>query len=124
MPPVKSINLDNGLEILTSGNLANISQTTVEMEGRIAGVAGNLKKKEAKFNEWLNDQEPFVIRRPLSDFPPEDPVQNGIFTPAESIDGTNLVIRIFYITVHIFTASPLKITVKTSNSPIGGDWWL
>jgi hypothetical protein len=124
MPPIKSINLDDGLSILTSGNLADFSQTTVEIEGRLAGVAGNLKKKEDKFNEWLNQQEPFVTRRPLSDFPPEDPVRNGIFTPAERIDGSDLVIQHFYVAIHILETNPLKITVKTSNSPIGGDWWL
>ncbi|MHC4397521.1 MAG: hypothetical protein ACYS1A_17910 [Planctomycetota bacterium] len=66
MPPIKSINLDNGLEIITSGSLTNFSQTTIEIEGRLAGVSGNLKKKEEKFNEWLNQQPPFIERKPLS----------------------------------------------------------
>lgn len=123
MPPIRGINLDEGLAILMSGNLSDFSQTTVELEGRIAGLAGNIAKKEQRFNEWLNDQPPFVTRRPLSDFPPEDPVQNGQLSPAEIIDGDELVIRHFHVAVHIFQASPLKITVKTSNSPIGGDWW-
>ena len=124
MPPVQRIDLSSGLEIITSGSLSNFSQTTFEIEGRIAGLAGNIRKKEERFNEWLNQQPPFVTRRPMSDFPPEDPVQNGQLTPAESIDGDELVIRHFHIAVHIFQASPLTFTVKTSNSPIGGDWWL
>jgi len=124
MPPVERINLDNGLEIITSGNVANVSETTVQIEGRLAGVSGNLAKKEQRFNEWLNDQQPFVTRRPLSDFPAEDPVRNGILTAAESIDGDDLVIRHFHVAIHIFEASPLRFTVKTDNSPIGGDWWL
>lgn len=123
MPPVRSINLDNGLEIITSGNLANISETTVQIEGRLAGVSGNIAKKEEKFNEWLNDQEPFVLRRPLNDFPPEDPIRLGTSTGGEVIDGDQVVIRIFYVAVHIFQASPLTFTVKTSNAPVGGDWW-
>ena len=123
MPPVRSINLDDGIDILMSNGVQFV-ESKLNIQGRLAGVSGNLKKKEDKFNEWLNDQEPFVVRRPLSDFPPEDPVRLGTTTGGEVIDGDEVVIRIFHIAVHIFQASPLTFTVKTSNSPIGGDWWL
>ena len=124
MPPVKSISLSDGIEIITSGNLYNFFQTASEIEGRLAGVSGNLRKKEAKFNEWLNSQSPFQIRRPLSNFSPDDPIILGTSIGGEIIDNDEVIIQCFHIAVHILQSNPLKITVMTSNSQIGGDWWL
>ena len=55
MPPVRAINLDDGIEITLSNGVQFI-ESKVNMQGRLAGVSGNLKKKEEKFNEWLQLQ--------------------------------------------------------------------
>jgi len=121
MPPIRSINLDDGLEII--GTMGDFSETHIELEGRIAGLAGNLKKKEERLNEWLNLQFPFCTVRPFSDYPADDPFQLGMSTGGEIVDGGDVIIHHFYVAVHIFNANPLSITVKTSNSPITGEWW-
>jgi hypothetical protein len=122
MPPIKSINFDDGLTII--GTMGTFSETRIEFGGRIAGLAGNLAKKEERLNKWLNLQWPFATVRPLSDFPADDPIQLGTSTGGEIVDGDDVIIHHFYVAVHIFNANPLSITVMTSNSPIGGDWWL
>lgn len=124
MPSIKQIDLSNGLEIITTGSLANFSMTTIELETRIAGLAGNIKKKEERINKWLNQQEPFLRRRPLSDFPPEDPIRLGTTVGGEVVDGDEVLIQRFYVAIHILETNPLKIEAMTSDFPIGGDWWL
>jgi hypothetical protein len=128
MPPVKSINLDNGLEIITSGNLANVSMTTIEIESRLASVVGNLALKEQRFNAWLNSQAPFVERRRFDDpkkpLPPDDPIRLGTSTGGEVVDGDEYIVRHFYGAIHIAGTNPLRIIPCTSDFPIGGDWWL
>lgn len=124
MLSIKSVNFSNGLKIVTTGSLANVSQSTKEIEAYLATVLGNLQDKEDAYNKWLSTQAPMVTRISLSNFPPDDPVKNNKLSPTESIDGSDLVIRNFYAAIHILRASPLKITAIVSDAPIGGDWWL
>ena len=128
MPPARSINLDDGIAITMSGGVQFI-ESKLNIEGRLAGVAGNLKKKEQKFNEWLQLQEPFAHTYLLADYEPDHPVH----TDPENlpvwrwVDGDNVIEVSMWIAIHIFDDSPLSFTVQIQNreiGPIGGDWWL
>ena len=127
MPPVRSINLDDGLKIMTSFGV-EFNEPKVNIQGRLAGVAGNLKKKEAKFNEWLQRQEPFSKTYPLADYDLDHPVHTDPYNlPVwRYIDGDNVVEIIMWIAVHIYEANPLRFNIKIQNKeagPITGEWW-
>ena len=47
MPPVRAINLDDGIAI-TMSNGVQFIESKLNIQGRLAGVAGNLKKKEER----------------------------------------------------------------------------
>lgn len=125
MPPVRAINLDDGIDILMTGGTQFI-ESKLNIQGRLAGVSGNLKKKEAKFNEWLQLRPEFASIYPLSSYDLDHPVHTDPDNlPAwRYIDGDNVVEIKMFIAVHIFEASPLRFTIMTSDFPIGGDWWL
>lgn len=127
MPPVRSINLDDGIGILLSNGIQFI-ESKLNIQGRLAGVSGNLKKKEQKFNEWLQLQPAFANVIPLVDLEPDDRVLQDppILLPYEYIDGDNYVGIKMYIAVHIYEASPLRFTIRIQNKqagPITGEWW-
>lgn len=127
MPPVRSINLDDGLKIMTSFGV-EFKEPKVNIQGRLAGVAGNLKKKEAKFNEWLQRQEPFSKTYLLADYDLDHPVHTDPDNLPlwRIIDGDNVVEIIMWIAVHIYEASPLSFNIKIKNKesgPITGEWW-
>lgn len=128
MPPIRSISLDDGVAILMSDGTQFI-ESRLNIQGRLAGVAGNLTKKEAKFNEWLQVQEPFAYSYPLTDYD----LDHSVHTDPDNlpvwrwVDGDNVIEVSMWIAVHIFDDSPLTFTVKCQNrqaGPIGGDWWL
>lgn len=128
MPPVRSINLDDGIAILMSNGVQFV-ESKLNIQGRLAGVSGNLKKKEDKFNEWLQVQEPFAHTYLLTDYELDHPVHTDPDNlPAwRWVDEDNVIEVTMWIAVHIFEASPLTFTVKCQNrlaGPIGGDWWL
>ncbi len=55
MPPFRSLDLTDGINMVMTGNFQFL-ESKLNVQGRLAGIAGNLKKKEAKFNEWLQLQ--------------------------------------------------------------------
>jgi hypothetical protein len=127
MPPVRSINLDNGINILMTGGTQFI-ESKLNIQGRLAGVAGNLKKKEKKFNEWLMKQEPFSYTYPLADYD----LDHQVHTDPDNlpvwrwVDGSNVVEVTMWVAVHILDDSPLTFTIKCQNKelgPITGEWW-
>ena len=127
MPPVRSINLDNGIDILTSFGV-NFQMPKVNIQGRLAGVAGNLKKKEAKFNERLQIQPAFATIIALADLPPDDRAlqEPPALLPYEYIDGDDFVSIKMYVEVHIYDDSPLSFNIRIQNKqagPIMGEWW-
>lgn len=127
MPPVRSINLDDGISILTSEGLSFI-ESKLNVQGRLAGVAGNLKKKEAKFNAWFQLQPAFATVIALADLPPDDRALQDppVLLPWEYIDGDDFVSIKMYVAVHIYDDSPLRFNIRIQNKEIGpvtGEWW-
>jgi len=127
MPPIREINKDDGIYVLMS-NGATFIESELNIQGRMAGVSGNLKKKEDRFNEWLQMQEPFAKTYLKTDYDLDHPV----WTDPDNLplwrilDGDNVIEIVMWVAVHIFNDSPLEFTIKISNkdTPIGGDWWL
>ena len=127
MPPVRAINLDDGIEITLSNGVQFI-ESKVNMQGRLAGVSGNLKKKEEKFNEWLQLQGPFAHTYLLADYDLDHPVHTDPdnLPPWRWVDGSNVIEVTMWVAVHIFDDSPLTFTIKCQNredGPITGEWW-
>jgi len=127
MPPVRSINFEDGIDIaLTDG--ASFVESKLNIQGRLAGVSGNLKKKEDKFNEWLQLQPAFSTIIPLADLEPDDRALEvpPVLLPYEYVDGSDFIAIKTYIAVHIYTASPLSFNIRIQNKqagPITGEWW-
>jgi len=128
MPPIREINTDDGLNILMSNGVRFI-ESKLNIQGRLAGVAGNLKKKEARFNEWLQMQEPFAHTYLKADYDPDHPV----WTDPDNlpvwrwVDGDNVIEVSMWIWIHIIDDAPLTLTSKCQNKelgPITGEWWL
>ena len=127
MPPVRAINLEDGIAV-TMSNGVQFVESRLNMQGRLAGVSGNLKKKEEKFNEWLQMQEPFAHSYPLAEYDPDHPVHTDPdnLPPWRWVDGNNVIEVTMWIAVHIFNDSPLTFTIKCQNKEIGpitGEWW-
>lgn len=128
MPPVRINSIQDGIDLVTAYGGWNVSK--IDMEDRIAGVAGNLKKKEDKFNEWLQFQEPFAHTYPRTSWDAdhrlrEDPPDLRVYEFYDSGDDTITVIN-FWIAVHLFDDNPLSFTIRTQNrelGPISGEWW-
>jgi len=128
MPPVRQLDYTDGIKILTSFGV-EFHEPKVNMQGRLAGVAGNLKKKETKFNERLQLQEPFSYIYPLTDYEPDHPVHTDPdnLPVWRSVDGDNVIEVTMWVQVHIYNDSPLAFNVKIQNrelGPITGEWWL
>lgn len=90
----------------------------------IVAAPGNLKQKEAKLNELLQAQCEVTYAKADYD---GDHRYNDTPSPTlysnEREDGDNIIITLMYIQAHIFTLSPLKLTVRCSREPITGEWW-
>lgn len=128
MPPVREISKEAGLRVLMSDGREFFEPYT-NIQERLAGVPGNLKKKERKFNEWLQIQEPFCYVYPKESYDQDHPV----WTDPDNlpvwrwIDGDNVIEVTMWIAVHIYNDAPLDFTVKCQNrelGPIAEDWWL
>lgn len=122
MPPVREIDLSDGIRIKTSdGRTVQIQATN------IAVLPGNLAKKEERLNKLLQQQ--YESRHLLSEYDPDHRVRQA--TPNlhvwERIEGGDLVVTLMWVAVHIYSLSPLKLTSKCQNrefGSIGGDWWV
>lgn len=128
MPPVRSIDFSDGLRILMTGNV-EFFESKLNIQNRLAGVAGNLKKKEDKFNEWLMQQPEFVSAYPLSEYDPDHPVHTDPdnLPPWRWVDGDTVYEVKMWVAVHIFNDNPLEFTIRCQNreyGPITVEWWL
>ena len=128
MPPIREINLDNGINILDSNGVRFV-MTKADMENRLFAVSGNLAKKESRFNEWLQLQQPFSYIYPLADYEPDHRVRQvpPVLNVWEWIDGTNIVVVHMWIAVYIYTLNPLTFNSRIQNKEIGpitGEWWI
>ena len=128
MPPFRSLDLTDGINLVMTGNFQFLESET-NVLGRLAGIAGNLKKKELKFNEWLQMQEPFAHTYLRSEYEPDHPV----WTDPDNlpvwrwVDGDNVIEVSMWIWIHIIDDAPLTMTSKCQNKelgPITGEWWL
>lgn len=126
MPPVREIDLSDGIRIVTSGSLANVNRPAAE----IVAVPGNLVQKEVAANQWLQQQ--YENRIALADLPPddrvlEDPPDLRPYERIEKIGGIEYWIGIImYVAVHIYSLSPLRLNIATQNKELGpiiGGWW-
>ena len=127
MPPIRNINLSDGITVEFTGGYQFI-ESALNIQGRLAGVSGNLTKKESRFNEWLQVQEPYAFRHPLTDYDVDHPVSQTppVLQVWQIIDGTDLIEISCWVAVHIFNDSPLSFTIKHQNrelGPITGEWW-
>ena len=126
MPQVSHIgDLSSGISITMSDGQVFVQDNT-EIGGRLAGVSGNLTKKENKFNEWLQDQPPFTVSYPQDSWEPDHRIRQDPSVLHDNeyiVDGIVYIIKT-YVAVHIFEASPLRFTIRLSDIPIVGDWWL
>ena len=127
MPPIRNINLSDGITVEFTGGYQFI-ESALNIQGRLAGVSGNLTKKESRFNEWLQVQEPYANTRLLADYPLDDIVHTepGNLPVWQWIDGDNVIEVICWVAVHIFNDSPLSFTIKHQNrelGPITVEWW-
>ncbi len=122
MPQVRSINLDGGIFIETVGDLPNVNILLAQFP--------SVSDAEELSNALTSTCQRMVeITKKLNTFPSDDPVRDhpAILSPIERIVGGNLIITPVYIAVHVFNypiQNQSDYTVMTSNSPIGGDWWL
>ncbi len=120
MPDVRSIDLTNGIRIDGCGKIVEANAVT------IVAYPGNQDKKEQRLNEWLQQQ--YEVRFQLADYEPDHRVRQ--VPPSlhawERIEGAELVVTRMYVQAHIYTLSPLKVTVRCQNveaGPIAGEWW-
>ena len=128
MPPLRSIDLSDGIQIVMTGNVEFL-ESRLNIVGRLAGASGNSKQKEKKFNEWLQLQPPFAYTYLRADYEPDHPV----WTDPDNlpvwrwVDGDNVIEVSMWIAIHIIDDAPLTMTSKCQNKelgPITGEWWL
>ena len=127
MPPVREINSDDGLYIKISGG-AVFHDSASSMLARLNATPGNLKKKEAAYNQWLQSQEPFQKTYPASEYGPDHPVNidPDNLPPWRIMAGAYVGEIIMWVAGHFYSLSPLKFTVHCQNkdTPIEGEWVL
>ena len=129
MPPVREINTDDGLYIKMSNGLV-FHDTAVQVVARLNSTPGNLKKKEAAYNQWLQSQEPFQKTYPVDEYEIDHQVHSdpGNLPTWRIMAGAYVGEIIMFITVHIFELSPLRFTICCRNKQSGpiteDDWWL
>jgi len=128
MPPVRQIDLSDGIRIIGSG-VPSVWIKRADFPKISPGEAEKEKEMEGILTHDL--QANYEVKTLLSEYPPEDPVQQGqllINERIEKIKGKDYVVAItMYVAVHVFSTSPLKYTICCQNSrlgAIGGEWWL
>ena len=125
MPPIKSVDLSDGIRIEGSGipdvwikkaDFPKISPGEAEKEREMEGILTR------------DVQSNYEVKTPLSDFPSDDPVKLGQLLPTERIEKITgkdyLITTVMYVACHVFSTSPLKYTIRCSDLPIGGEWWV
>ena len=126
MPPIKYIDLNDGIRIVGSGVPSVwIHRSDFPSLANAQILEGNLNNLiQSQYEKWA----------PLSEYPSDDPVKNKpkpillINERIEKVGGTDYLVAItMYVAIHIFSTNPLSYTVGCQNSrsgPIGGEWWL
>ena len=127
MPPVREINTDDGLYIKLSNGLV-FHDTAAQMQARLAATPGNLKKKEASYNNWLMSQEPFIKIYPVGEYDGDHQVNDdpGNLPVWRIMAGAFVGEVIMWVAVHFYNDNPLSFTTKCQNKelgPIAGEWW-
>jgi len=127
MPPVREINIDDGLYIKMTNGLV-FHDTAVQMVARLNSTPGNLKKKEAAYNQWLQSQEPFQKTYPAGEYEIDHQIYSNPanLPPWRILAGAYVGEITMWVAVHFYSISPLSFTPICQNKelPIGGDWWL
>lgn len=130
MPPIKGIDLSDGIRIEGSG-VPNVWIKESEFPQISPGEAEKEKEMEGILTSDL--QTNYEVKTVLSDVPditPDDPLMQDppILQQNERIEKIKgkdtLITTLMYVAAHIFSTNPLKYTVRCSDSPIGGEWWL
>ena len=126
MPPIKEINLSDGIRIVGSGI------PSVWIHGANFPQVSDAQILEENLNNLIQSQ--YEKWTPLSEYPNDDPVKNKpkpillINERIEKMQGKEYLVAVtMYVAIHVFSTNPLKYTVKCQNSrsgAIGGEWWL
>ena len=125
MPSIKSVDFSDGIRIEGSG-IPSVWIHEKDFPKIPPGEAEKEKEMEGILSHDL--QANYEVKTLLSDFPNNDPVKLGQLLPNERIEKITgkdyLITTIMYVVVHVYSTSPLKYTVRCSDEPIGGEWWL
>ena len=125
MPPIREVNLSDGIRIEGSG-VPSVWIKQADFPKIPPGEAEKEREMEGILSRDL--QANYEVKTLLSEFPDDDPVRLGQLLPIERIEKIKgkdyLITTQMYVAVHIYSTNPLKYTVKCSNEPIGGEWWL
>lgn len=128
MPPVREIDTSDGLRIVMTGG-AVFHDTASQIQARLASYPGNLKKKEAAYNQWLQSQEPFQKVYPVAEYDSDHPVNvdpNNL-PPWRIVVGAYVGEIVMWVAVHFYNDDPLEFVPRCQNrlvGPITGEWWL
>ena len=119
MPPIRRISYQDGLHVETTGTLANIDWSEVEV------LAMGMDVAMLEANMQYNLQVQYQRRDKKNTWPPDHRLRDNppVLKPNEKEDGQDIITTLMFVDVHVFSRSPLNFTVKFSNSPISGDWW-
>ena len=130
MPSIKGIDFSDGIRIIGSGipsawikeaDFPKISPGEAEKEREMEGILTSDLQANYEVKTLLSDVPDINADDPLMQDPPILEQNERI----EKIRGKDtLITTLMYAAVHIFSTSPLKYTVRCSDSPIGGEWWL
>lgn len=130
MPPIKEVDLSDGIRVVGSG-VPSVWIKESEFPHIPPGEAEKEREMEGILSRDL--QANYEVKTLLTDIDPEDPVRQNppqlfINERIEKIKGKDyLIITTMYVSVHVFSTSPLKYTIKCQNrelGPIGGEWWV
>jgi hypothetical protein len=102
--------------------------TASQMSARLAGIPGNLNKKEDGYNDWLQSQVPFQSTHPAGEYDQDHQIHDDPtnLPPWRILAGAFVGEIVMWVAVHFYDDSPLSFTVRCQdkNIPITGDWWL
>lgn len=128
MPPIRGIDFSDGIRIIGSGvpsvwikkaDFPKVSPGEAEKEREMEGILSRDLQANYEVKTLLSD---------IPDITDDDPLMLGQLLPNERIEKIRgkdtLITTLMWVAVHIFSTNPLKYTIRCSDSPIGGEWWL
>ena len=122
MPPIKSINLSDGIKIVGNGI------PSVEYKLAQFPSIGNLLDRQTQVKGLV--QSAYEYSEPLNSLTKDEPptFDPPILTPRQRIEKIGnkdyLITKRMFVDFHIFSLVPLKYTIRCSDEPIEGEWWL